>query len=174
MTPALTPDLAVGYLRELSADIRAAAVLSPAGEPIAGAPELAGAARELLAAAPDAAEIEVATAGGAVYAARDEQHAVVAVCGRFALPALVRYDLKVVLAELASGGRRDPAGGVMPRLPRRPGARPPRGPVGTVAATLARRRDARAPRIVVRDRTGQPRVLAVERGSRRGGPPERR
>ena len=104
MTPALTPDLAVGYLRELSADILAAAVLSPAGEPIACAPELADAARELLTAAPDAAEIEISTAGGAVHAARDDQHAIIAVCGRFALPALVRYDLKVVLAELASGG----------------------------------------------------------------------
>ena len=49
----------------------------------------------------------------------------------------------------------------MPRLPRKPR----RGPVGTVSATLARRRDARAPRIVVRDRTGQPRVLDVEQDS---------
>ena len=96
--------MAVGYLRELSADIRAAAVLSPAGEPVACAPELADAARELLAAAPDAAEIEVATAGGAVHAMRDEHHAIVVVCGRFALPALIRYDLRIVLAELASGG----------------------------------------------------------------------
>jgi hypothetical protein len=30
---------------------------------------------------------------------------------------------------------------------------------GAVAATLRRRRDARAPRVVVRDRTGQPKVL---------------
>ena len=99
--PGLTPELAVGYLRELSADIRAAVVLTPAGEPLAGAPELAGAARRLLAAAPDAAEIEVAVAGGAIHAARSAEHAVVAVCGRFALPALIRYDLKVVLGELA-------------------------------------------------------------------------
>jgi hypothetical protein len=31
-----------------------------------------------------------------------------------------------------------------------------------VAATLARRREARAARVVVRDRTGQPRALDVE------------
>jgi hypothetical protein len=104
MTPgaALTPELAVDYLRELSADIRAVAVLSADGEPLAGAPELAKAAGALLGAAPEAAEIEVSTAGGAVHAARSDEHAVVAVCGRFALPALIRYDLKVVLGELAA------------------------------------------------------------------------
>src|SRR6185503_11122419 len=92
MTPptALTPELAADYLCELSVDIRAVAVLTAAGEPLAGAPELVGAARALLAAAPDAAEIEVATTGGAVHAARSAEHAVVAVCGRFALPALIR------------------------------------------------------------------------------------
>jgi hypothetical protein len=106
MTPgaALTPALAVDYLRELSADIRAVAVLTAAGEPLAGPPELAGPARALLQAASDAAEIEVATGGGAVHAARSDEHAVVAVCGRFALPALIRYDLKVVLGELATTG----------------------------------------------------------------------
>jgi hypothetical protein len=107
--PALTPELAVDYLRELSADIRAAAVLTPEGEPIAGARELADAARALLAAAPEAAEIEVVVPGGAVHAARDERHAVVAVCGRFALPALIRYDLKVVLGELSAAGDDRPA-----------------------------------------------------------------
>ena len=47
----------------------------------------------------------------------------------------------------------------MPRLPRRPTAPRPRGVSGAVAATLRRRRDARAPRVIVRDRTGQPQVL---------------
>ena len=106
--PALTPELAVDYLRELSADIRAAAVLSPAGEQLAGPPELAEPARALLAAAPDAAELEVSTGAGVVHAARSDTHAVVAVCGRFALAALIRYDLKIVLAELA-GGRTEAA-----------------------------------------------------------------
>jgi hypothetical protein len=111
MTPdaALTPELAVDYLRELSADIRAVAVLTAAGEPLAGTPELADAAQSLLAAAPDAAEIEVSTGGGVVHAARSAEHAVVAVCGRFALAALIRYDLKIVLGELAAGD--DPATG---------------------------------------------------------------
>jgi hypothetical protein len=100
MTPALTPELAVGYLRELSADILAVAVLTPDGEPLAGAPELAAPARELLAAAPDAEEIQVITGDGAVYAARSDRHAIVVACGRFALASLIRFDLRVVLGEL--------------------------------------------------------------------------
>jgi hypothetical protein len=107
--PGLTPELAVGYLCEMSADIRDAVVLTPCGEPVAGPPELAEAAARLLAAAPDAAEIEVAVAGGAIHAARGARHSVVAVCGRYALPALIRYDLKVVLGELADGGPTRPA-----------------------------------------------------------------
>jgi hypothetical protein len=107
--PALTPELAVDYLRELSTDIDAVAVLTAEGEPLAGEPELAKAAQALLAAAPDAAEIEVATEGGAVHAARSAEHAVVAVCGRFALPALIRYDLKVVLGDLAASDDGRPA-----------------------------------------------------------------
>ena len=47
----------------------------------------------------------------------------------------------------------------MPRLPRRPSAPRPRGAVGGVAATLARRKAAREPRVVVRDRGGNARVL---------------
>ena len=53
----------------------------------------------------------------------------------------------------------------MPRLPRRSnpaGPQRPRGVAGTVAATLARRREARAARVVVRDRTGQPRALDAD------------
>ncbi len=44
----------------------------------------------------------MAVGGGAIHAARSAEYAVVAVCGRFALPALIRYDLKVVLGELAA------------------------------------------------------------------------
>jgi hypothetical protein len=100
MTDALTPALALDYLRALSADIRAGVVLSDAGECLAGPHELLGPARELLDAAPDAAEVHVTTRDGAVFAARDDHHAIVLACGRFALPALARYDLKVVLGRL--------------------------------------------------------------------------
>jgi hypothetical protein len=101
MSEALTPELALDYLRELSADVIAGSVFGADGAHIAGPEELAGPARALLAAEPDAAEIQVATADGAVFAARSEDHALVVVCGRFALPSLLRYDLRVVLAELA-------------------------------------------------------------------------
>jgi hypothetical protein len=111
MTPAptLTPALALAYLRELSADIRAGVVLDPEGALLAGSEELAGPARDLLAAAGDAREVQVAIAHGTVFAARSDRHAVVLVCGRFALPSLVRYDLKLVLADLGGSSERPEA-----------------------------------------------------------------
>src|SRR3954451_24140442 len=91
MTDALTPAHALEYLRTLSADIEEAAVLSTDGTLLAGPRELAKPARALLAEAGDAEELEVSTAQGSVFAARSDEHAVVLVCGRFALPALVRF-----------------------------------------------------------------------------------
>ena len=105
--PNLTPQLALGYLRELSADIRAGVVLDPAGALLAGPDGLAEAARDLLAAAGDAREAHVTTTDGAVFAARSPSHTVVVVTGRFALPSLIRYDLRLVLGDLA--GRRPEA-----------------------------------------------------------------
>jgi hypothetical protein len=101
MAPALTPALALDYLRALSADVRAGVVLDAGGALLAGPPELAGPARDLMAAAGDAADVHVATAGGAVFAARDERHAVVVACGRHALPSLAGHDLRVALDDLA-------------------------------------------------------------------------
>jgi hypothetical protein len=107
--PALTPPLALDYLRELSADIRAGVVLAPDGALLAGPDALADPARDLIAAAGDATELHVNTGEGAVYAARSDRHAIVVVCGRFALPSLIRYDLRVVLADLAGGERPEAA-----------------------------------------------------------------
>jgi hypothetical protein len=107
--PTLTPPLALDYLRELSADIRSGVVLDPGGALLAGLDELAVPARDLLRAAGGAEEIHVTTADGAVFAARSEQHALVVVCGRFALPSLIRYDLRLVLADLAGGERPEAA-----------------------------------------------------------------
>jgi len=104
MTDALTPPQALEYLRTLSADIREAAVLGADGALLAGPEGLAEPARALLAAAPEADELEVATAQGSVFAARSDAHALVLVCGRFALPALVRFDLRMVLGDLAGVG----------------------------------------------------------------------
>jgi hypothetical protein len=101
MPPALTPARALEYLRELSADIRDGAVLDASGRVLAGGRELAEPARELLAAAADATDVHVTTEDGAVFAARDDHHAIVLACGRFALPSLARYDLRMVLADLS-------------------------------------------------------------------------
>jgi hypothetical protein len=101
MTDALTPEHALEYLRALSADIQAGVVLGADGRLLAGPPELGEAARELLSAAPEADDVEVALANARVFGARSDSHAVVLVCGRFALPALVRYDLRCVLGDLA-------------------------------------------------------------------------
>jgi len=108
MTDALPPAQALDYLRTLSADIREAAVLDAAGGLLAGPAELAEPARALLAAVPEADDLEVATGRGMVFAARSDTHAVVLVCGRFALPALVRFDLRMVLGDLA-GARSEAA-----------------------------------------------------------------
>jgi hypothetical protein len=103
--PALTPALALDYVRELSADVRAGVVLDAAGAPLAGPEELAAAARELLAAGGEAAELEAVTADGVVCAVRSAALAMVTVCGRFAIPAIVRQDMRAALA--AVEGRAD-------------------------------------------------------------------
>ena len=103
--PTLSPPLALDYLRELSADIRSGVVLAADGKLLAGPEALVEPARELLAAAPAARELHVATADGAVFAARSERHSLVVVCGRFALPSLIRYDLRLVLGDLAGDQR---------------------------------------------------------------------
>jgi hypothetical protein len=100
MPPALTPALALDYVRELSADVRAAVVLDSGGELLAGPDELAAPARALLAAGGEAAELEAGTAGGVVCAVRSPAHAAVAVCGRFAIGGVVREDLRAALAGL--------------------------------------------------------------------------
>jgi hypothetical protein len=100
MTSALTPDLALAYLGELSSDIRAAVLLHGDGERLAGDEALLEPARALLAAMDADPAVEVLTPRGGVFAARSAHHALVAVAGRTALPALVRYDLGLVLGDL--------------------------------------------------------------------------
>ena len=100
MPPALTPSLALEYVHELSADVRAGVVLDAAGDLLAGPPPLADLARALLDAGGDAGELEAATADGVVCAVRTSDHAAVAICGRFAIPGVVRQDLRAALAAL--------------------------------------------------------------------------
>jgi hypothetical protein len=108
MPPALTPALALDYVHELSADVRAGIVLDAAGERLAGPPALAGPARELLSAGGDAAELEAATVDGVVCAVSSASHAAVAVCGRFAIAGVVRQDLRTALAALEGRAPADP------------------------------------------------------------------
>jgi hypothetical protein len=103
LPPALTPALAVDYVRELSADVREVLVFGADGELLAGPAATAPAttaARALLDAAGAAAEIEAVTRQGVVCVVRSAGRAVVAVCGRFALPGVVREDLRAALAAL--------------------------------------------------------------------------
>ena len=111
MAPAsvFSPALALDYVRELSTDVRAGIVLDAAGERLAGPETLVEAARELLAAAGLAAELEAATADGVVCAARSARHALIVVCGPYALPALVRRDLRTALGALTGEGAGEPA-----------------------------------------------------------------
>src|SRR4051812_39365687 len=94
MTAALTPALALAYLSELSADIRAAIVLDAGGEALAGDREIARAARALLAEAP---LVRALTERGGVFGARDDRHGVVVATGPLALPNVVVHDLHSVL-----------------------------------------------------------------------------
>src|ERR671916_1991992 len=73
-SPPLAPAVALDYLRELSADIRAGVVLDPSGDLLAGPEELAEPARDLMQAAGAAREVHVANADGTVFAARSERH----------------------------------------------------------------------------------------------------
>ena len=98
MPPALSPEHALAYVRELSADVRAVAVLDAAGALLAGDAQVARAAAPLLRAG---AELEAVRERGVVCLARDDRHAVVAACGPLALPGIVRSDLRAVLAALS-------------------------------------------------------------------------
>ena len=99
MTAALTPEQAHEELLDLSADIRECVVLDANGRRLAGPLALAGPAGQLLAAS-DEPEIEVGTGRGSVFASRAPRAAIVAVAERTALPALMLYDLRVVLARV--------------------------------------------------------------------------
>jgi predicted regulator of Ras-like GTPase activity (Roadblock/LC7/MglB family) len=109
--PALTPELALQYLAELSTDIKASVVLSRDGRTAAASrpgeagDQLRELARQLFERA-DAADdlevtqVEVSTGDGAVYAVRDERWTIGVVTGRFALSSLMFYDLRSVLGDL--------------------------------------------------------------------------
>ncbi|MDA0168702.1 hypothetical protein OJ998_06355 [Solirubrobacter taibaiensis] len=95
----LTPDVALAYVRELSADVRAGIVLDSRGNTLAGAPGLHAAATRLLAARPHARELHgVGENGSQVFVIRDDERAIVVVTGRHALPRVIRRDMRTVLS----------------------------------------------------------------------------
>ena len=96
----MSPERALDRLLATAVDARDGVVLGVNGRRLAGSRALAAPARELLAAAGDAAEVEVATGRGTVYAARGERRAVAVVAARSALPAAMRYDVHMTLREL--------------------------------------------------------------------------
>jgi hypothetical protein len=115
VSASLTPELALQYLGELSADIKASVVLSADGRTAAASKpgETGDRLRELtqqLFERADAADsqvvtqVEVSTGDGAVYAVRDERWTVGVVTGRFALSSLMFYDLRGVLGDLEGRG----------------------------------------------------------------------
>jgi predicted regulator of Ras-like GTPase activity (Roadblock/LC7/MglB family) len=109
---AITPELALRYLDELSTDIRAGVVLDREGSLLAStladgerAEQLGRLARELFERAERAGgaatdELEASTSDGSVFASRNARFALAVVAGRFALPSLMLYDLRSVLSDL--------------------------------------------------------------------------
>jgi hypothetical protein len=99
---ALTPELALAYLRELSADVRDGVVLGDGLRVLAGEGPLAPVAREVAAALGAAPASVGRAAGGAVFAVRAEGLSVVLVCGPQAIDGLVLHDLRLVLGDLGA------------------------------------------------------------------------
>jgi hypothetical protein len=99
MTSALTPADARARLREVAPQVRDAIVLTRRGRVLAGPPELAPAAKDLLRAT-RAPAIEAVTGGGAVFAARSQRHAAIVIARRGTLPGPVLFGVRRVLQGL--------------------------------------------------------------------------
>lgn len=100
----------------MSADVRAAVLIDPAGAMISASDEdtararrLADLAHELVVAADAASvlpteQIEAQVESGAVFAVRSARHTLACVVRRLALPALILYDLRQTLLEVEAAG----------------------------------------------------------------------
>ena len=97
----------------MSADVRAAVLLDAAGGLVAASGSDAGRGRrlgelahELVMAADSAAtepteQIEAQVPGGGVFAVRDARYTLACVTKRLALPALVLYDMRMTMLDIA-------------------------------------------------------------------------
>jgi hypothetical protein len=97
----MSPERVLVQLREGSHEIRDGVVLDPAGRRLGGSRTLVGAAAELLRQAGDAAEVEVGTGRGTVFAVRGPGATIAVVADRSALSSVMRYDLRMAARELA-------------------------------------------------------------------------
>lgn len=111
MTSALTPSIALGYLRALSTDVRAAVALDATGERVAGDPSIADAARALVSAmahetGPVAAtELALRLPAGVALAVRAPALAIVVAAGPQTLVPLLLHDLRTLLDDLGDAPR---------------------------------------------------------------------
>ncbi len=84
----------------MSPDVQDGVVLGADGRRLAGSRPLAALARDLLEQAGGAAEVEVATGRGTVFAARRGRRAIAVVAARSALSAVMLYDLRMTLSAM--------------------------------------------------------------------------
>jgi hypothetical protein len=109
--PATANDLALRYLLELSADIRAALLMDRGGEvlaaagalPPAGLPERARrvvAEVDSLAPPGETVEVDVFAARGALFVLAEDAHVMVCTTNRAVNPGLIFYDMHAVLRDL--------------------------------------------------------------------------
>jgi hypothetical protein len=96
----MSPERALDDLRTMSLEVRDGVVLGADGRRLAGNRALAAPVRELFAQAENAAEVEVATGRGTVYAARSGRRAIAVVAARSALSSVMLYDLRMTLRAL--------------------------------------------------------------------------
>jgi hypothetical protein len=90
----LTPELALAYVKELSADYRSGVVLDAHGRTLAG--------DERLAITLDEGVHEGATSSGKVFARRTSTHAIVITTGPFALSHVTHIDIRTALSALGA------------------------------------------------------------------------
>jgi hypothetical protein len=96
----MTPERALTRLSTIAPEVRDGVVLDREGRRLAGSRTLAGPAADLLRHAADAAEVEVGTGRGTVFAVRGPRGAIAVVAERSALSSVMRYDLRVTAGEV--------------------------------------------------------------------------
>jgi hypothetical protein len=100
MTAALSPELAIAYVRELSADVKAAVVLAANGAVLAGDTDLAPAAVAFAEALSDHTDAVVHTEAGIVFGAKTATHSLLVVASPLSLEGPTRLDTRAAVAAL--------------------------------------------------------------------------